>query len=61
MSELSIPSLILDPENEQQVILRAYEAIRSSSNGLINDLAQVVLLLLGRRSSICLYGNALVS
>lgn len=37
MSELSIPSLILDPENEQQVILRAYETIRSSSNGLIND------------------------
>lgn len=37
MSDLNIPSLILDPENEQQVILRAYEAIRASSNGLIND------------------------
>ncbi len=37
MTDFNIPSIILDPQNEEEVIQRAYERIRSASNGTIND------------------------
>lgn len=37
MTSFDIPSLILDPQNEEEVIQSAYDRIRSSSNGTIND------------------------
>ena len=37
MTDFNIPSIILDPRNEDEVILSAYDRVRSASNGVIND------------------------
>ena len=37
MTIFNIPSVILDPRNEDEVILSAYDRVRSASNGIIND------------------------
>lgn len=37
MLDLDIPSILLDPQNEQEVINQAYERIRSASANKIND------------------------
>ena len=37
MTDFNIPSIILDPRNEDEVILSAYDRVRSASNGIIND------------------------
>lgn len=37
MSDFDIPSIILDPQNEEEVILKAYDRINAASGGAIND------------------------